>query len=158
MPESPCQENYDSTYGLINTTPSAWRSAPTPLRVDLIREALEYGGLRLRTTATVAGARTNIVVDIGFGDAIEPGIEEVDLPVLLGQRSPRLKVYARETVIAEKFQAMAVLGLANTRYKSLALLALVVGSERQQLTLIEPSFYIGCWRAQGRPLPETSRQ
>lgn len=39
------------------------------LRVDLIREALEYGGLRLRTTATVAGARANIIVDIGFGDA-----------------------------------------------------------------------------------------
>jgi hypothetical protein len=87
------------------------------LRVDLIREALEYGGLRLRTTATVAGARANIVVDIGFGDATEPGIEEVALPVLLDQPAPRLKVYARETVIAEKFQAMVALGLANTRYK-----------------------------------------
>jgi len=87
------------------------------LRVDLIREALEYGGLCLRTTATVAGARANIVVDIGFGDAIEPGIEEVALPVLLDQPAPRLKVYARETVIAEKFQAMVALGLANTRYK-----------------------------------------
>jgi predicted nucleotidyltransferase component of viral defense system len=87
------------------------------LRVDVIREALEYGGLRLRTTATVAGARINIVVDIGFGDATEPGIEEVDLPVLLDQPSPRLKVYARETVIAEKFQAMTALGRANTRYK-----------------------------------------
>jgi hypothetical protein len=87
------------------------------LRVDLIREGLEYGGLRLRTTATVAGARVNIVVDIGFGDATEPGIEQVDLPVLLDQPSPRLQVYARETVVAEKFQAMAVLGLANTRYK-----------------------------------------
>jgi hypothetical protein len=87
------------------------------LRVNLIREAMEYGGLRLRTTAAVAGARTNIVVDIGFGDATEPGIEEVDLPVLLGQPAPRLKAYARETVIAEKFQAMVSLGLANSRYK-----------------------------------------
>jgi hypothetical protein len=87
------------------------------LRIDLIREAGEYGGLRLRTTATVAGARVNIVIDIGFGDAIEPGIEEIDLPVLLDQPAPRLKAYARETVIAEKFQAMVFLGLANTRYK-----------------------------------------
>ena len=87
------------------------------LRIGLIREALEYGGLRLRTTAAVAGARVPIVVDIGFGDATEPGIEEFDLPVLLGQPSPRLKVYARETVIAEKFHAMTVLGLANSRYK-----------------------------------------
>jgi hypothetical protein len=87
------------------------------LRVSLIREALEYGGLRLRTTATVAGARVNIVVDIGFGDATEPGIEDVILPVLLDQPAPQLRAYARETVIAEKFQAMVVLGLANSRYK-----------------------------------------
>lgn len=87
------------------------------LRIGLIRAALEYGGLRLRTVATVAGARVNIVVDIGFGDATEPGIEDVDLPVLLDQPAPRLRAYARETVIAEKFQAMVALGLANTRYK-----------------------------------------
>jgi hypothetical protein len=89
----------------------------TGLRVDLIREALDYGGMRLRTTANVAGARVTIIVDIGFGDATEPGIEDVDLPVLLDQPAPRLKAYARETVIAEKFQAMIILGLANTRYK-----------------------------------------
>jgi len=87
------------------------------LQINLIREALEYGGLRLKTTATVGGARIRIVVDIGFGDATEPGIEEVDLPVLLDLPSPRMKVYARETVIAEKFQAMVTLGFANTRYK-----------------------------------------
>ena len=44
------------------------------LRVELIREELEYGGLRLRTTARLAGARITVVIDIGFGDAIEPGI------------------------------------------------------------------------------------
>lgn len=87
------------------------------LRVDRIREALEYGGLRLRTLATVAGARVNVVVDIGFGDAIEPGLEELYLPVLLDLPSPRLRAYARETVIAEKFQAMVALGRANTRFK-----------------------------------------
>ena len=87
------------------------------LRADLIREALEYGGLRLRTIATVASARIAIVIDIGFGDATEPGIEEVVLPVLLDLPAPRLRAYARETVVAEKFQAMVVLGLANSRYK-----------------------------------------
>jgi hypothetical protein len=87
------------------------------LRADLIREAFEYSGLRLRTIATVASARIAIVIDIGFGDATEPGIEEVVLPVLLDLPAPRLRAYARETVIAEKFQAMAVLGLANSRYK-----------------------------------------
>lgn len=87
------------------------------LRVELIREELEYGGLRLRTTARLAGARITIVIDIGFGDAIEPGVEEISLPVLLDLPAPRLRAYARETVIAEKFQAMVALGLANSRMK-----------------------------------------
>ena len=87
------------------------------LRVELIREELEYGGLRLRTTARLAGARITIVIDIGFGDAIEPGVEEISLPVLLDLPAPHLHAYARETVIAEKFQAMVALGLANTRMK-----------------------------------------
>jgi predicted nucleotidyltransferase component of viral defense system len=90
---------------------------PAELRVDQIREELEYGGLRLRTIATVAGARVNVVIDIGFGDAIEPGLQEVELPVLLDQPAPRLQAYARETVIAEKFQAMVMLGRANSRLK-----------------------------------------
>lgn len=87
------------------------------LRIDQIRKELEYGGLRIRTIATVGGARVNVVVDIGFGDAIEPGLEEVEIPVLLDLPAPRLRAYARETVIAEKFQAMVMLGRANSRMK-----------------------------------------
>lgn len=87
------------------------------LQVELIREELEYGGLRLRTTARLAGARITVVIDIGFGDAVEPGLEEINLPVLLDLPVPRLRAYARETVVAEKFQAMVLFGLANTRMK-----------------------------------------
>jgi predicted nucleotidyltransferase component of viral defense system len=87
------------------------------LRVELIRESLAYGGLRLRTTAQLAGARIPVVIDIGFGDATEPGLEEVELPVLLDLCQPKLRAYARETVIAEKFHAMVALGLANSRMK-----------------------------------------
>ena len=87
------------------------------LRVELIREELEYGGLRLRTTARLAGARITVVIDIGFGDATEPGVEEINLPVMLDLPAPRLRAYPRETVVAEKFQAMVLFGLANTRMK-----------------------------------------
>jgi hypothetical protein len=87
------------------------------LGVDRIREDAVYGGLRVKATAVVSGARVRVVVDIGFGDAIEPGLEELVLPVLLDQPAPRLRAYARETVVAEKFQAMVALGRANTRLK-----------------------------------------
>jgi hypothetical protein len=73
--------------------------------------------LRLKTTATVDGASVRVVIDIGFGDAVVPGVEEMELPVLLDHPAPRLRAYPRETVIAEKFQAMVVLGRANSRMK-----------------------------------------
>ncbi len=87
------------------------------LKIEAIREDLEYGGSRLRTTAALAGARIPITVDIGFGDAVEPGLEDIDLPVLLEMPSPHLRAYPPETVIAEKVHAMVVLGMANSRMK-----------------------------------------
>jgi hypothetical protein len=60
-----------------------------PRRADLIREDLEYGGLRLKTSATMAGARISVTVDIGFGDAVELGMEEIELPALLDLPAPR---------------------------------------------------------------------
>ncbi len=90
---------------------------PDKLRVDRIREELDYGGLRLRAIASVGGARINLTIDIGFGDAVEPGAEVVDYPVMLDLPAPRLRAYAREAVIAEKFQAMVALGRANSRMK-----------------------------------------
>lgn len=87
------------------------------LRVDRIREELEYGGLRLRTAASISGAKIGLTIDIGFGDAMEPGAEILDYPSMLAFPAPRLRAYARETVIAEKFQAMIALGRANSRMK-----------------------------------------
>ncbi len=87
------------------------------LRIERIRDELEYGGLRLRTVANLSRARINVVIDVGFGDAVEPGLEEIEFPVLLESPAPRLRAYPRETVIAEKFQAMVHLGRANSRMK-----------------------------------------
>jgi predicted nucleotidyltransferase component of viral defense system len=89
------------------------------LEIDRIREGQEYGGLRIKTTATIGGARIRVAIDIGFGDAVEPAAIEVELPVLLDLPPPRLRAYARETVIAEKFQALVTLGRANSRMKDL---------------------------------------
>jgi Nucleotidyl transferase AbiEii toxin, Type IV TA system len=87
------------------------------ITVDRIRDEAEYGGLRIKTTADVDGARVRVLVDIGFGDSTEPGLIDIDLPVLLEQPAPHLRAYPYETVIAEKFQAMVALGRANTRLK-----------------------------------------
>jgi hypothetical protein len=91
--------------------------ATSALVVDRVRDESGYGGLRLKTYATVDGARVRVVIDIGYGDATEPGLDQIELPVLLDQPAPSLRAYPPETVIAEKFQAMVMLGLANTRLK-----------------------------------------
>jgi Nucleotidyl transferase AbiEii toxin, Type IV TA system len=82
-----------------------------------IREELEYGGVRVRTTAAIAGARIPIQVDIGFGDAITPAPVEIDYPTMLDAPAPHLRAYPVETVVAEKFEALVVLGMANSRLK-----------------------------------------
>ena len=87
------------------------------IEISPIRKEAGYGGLRLRTTAELARARIPVVVDVGFGDAVEPGLEPISLPSLLDMPAAQLRGYAPETVIAEKFQAMVSLGLANSRMK-----------------------------------------
>ena len=82
-----------------------------------IREGVDYGGVRVRTGATIAGAKVPIQIDIGFGDAITPGAIEIDYPTLLDGPVPHLRAYPAETVVAEKFEALVSLGLANTRMK-----------------------------------------
>lgn len=76
------------------------------LNVEAIREDNNYGGLRVATTATIARARVPIRIDIGFGDAITPGTHDIEYPALLDAPPPRLRAYPKETVIAEKFEAM----------------------------------------------------
>lgn len=87
------------------------------IQIMLIREDVEYGGLRLRTSAYIDRTRIPVTIDIGFGDATEPGVELLDYPSLLDLPTPHIRGYARETVIAEKFQAITNLGMANTRIK-----------------------------------------
>jgi predicted nucleotidyltransferase component of viral defense system len=87
------------------------------LEAEAIREDLEYGGVRVRTEATIAGARIPIQIDVGFGDAITPGPIEIDYPALLDAPVPRLRAYPIETVVAEKFHALVVRGITNSRLK-----------------------------------------
>ena len=46
-----------------------------------------------------------------------PGVVEAEFPTLLDFPAPRLRAYPRETVVAEKFEAVVRLGIANTRMK-----------------------------------------
>lgn len=83
-----------------------------------IRKDAGYGGVRIEILAKLDGARLTLQVDIGFGDAVTPAAEAVDYPVLLSDLpKPQLRAYPKYTVVAEKFHAICLLGLANSRMK-----------------------------------------
>lgn len=91
---------------------------PESIRIQEIREEARYGGLRVTLTGTLKKARCPVQLDVGYGDAVTPGPEEAVYPTLLDDLpAPRLRVYPRETVIAEKLEAITVLGMANSRMK-----------------------------------------
>ena len=87
------------------------------VRGQVISPEEEYEGLRMTLTALLERARIRIQVDIGFGDAVTPQPAVIDYPVLLDFPAPTLSAYPRETVVAEKFQAMVELGIGNSRMK-----------------------------------------
>ena len=92
---------------------------PVAVRVDNIRAGQPYDGLRARIQGRLEQARLALQIDIGFGDVITPGREQRDYPTLLDLPAPRLWVYPRETVVAEKFEAMVSRGATNSRAKDL---------------------------------------
>ncbi len=62
-------------------------------------------------------ARFAMQIDVGFGDVTIPDPLMTEYPTLLELPAPRLKGYSRETVVAEKFEAMTKLGMLNSRMK-----------------------------------------
>ena len=84
----------------------------------VIRKEAGYGGVRIDLLAHLDGARIALQVDIGFGDAVTPAPESISYPVLLDELpAPQLRAYPKYTVVAEKFHAICLLGMANTRMK-----------------------------------------
>jgi predicted nucleotidyltransferase component of viral defense system len=84
---------------------------------EAIRPDEEYQGVRINLEAGLGNARISLQVDIGFGDVITPGTVQVAYPTLLAFPAANLWAYPRETVVAEKFQAMVWLGRSNSRMK-----------------------------------------
>ncbi len=90
---------------------------PETVRAIPIREKQEYEGIRVTLTGKLHQAQIPLQIDIGFGDVVTPAPERVEFPTLLDSPAPQLRAYSRYTMVAEKFQAMLQLGMANSRMK-----------------------------------------
>jgi predicted nucleotidyltransferase component of viral defense system len=90
---------------------------PRSVTCEDIRAQDEYAGIRVKLRATIGKAVVPLQVDVGFGDALPVAPEEITFPVLLDMAAPKLRAYARETVVAEKLEAIVKLGMLNSRFK-----------------------------------------
>ena len=90
---------------------------PRSVVCEDIRAQDEYAGIRVKLRAMVGKAVVPLQVDVGFGDALPVAPEEITFPVMLGMAAPKLRAYSRETVVAEKLEAIVKLGMLNSRFK-----------------------------------------
>ena len=104
-----CQQQVDASDGLAFRADS--------VRAETIREAAAYDGVRVLVEYELSGARDRLQIDVGFGDVVVPAPEMVAIPALLDLPAPQMMAYPMEAVVAEKYEAMVSLGMANSRMK-----------------------------------------
>lgn len=90
---------------------------PDTVAGEETREDQAYKGVRIKFLGKLGNARIPMQIDIGFGDVVSPSPLWVEYPVLLDGESPNLLAYTLESAIAEKYQAMVYLDMANSRMK-----------------------------------------
>jgi predicted nucleotidyltransferase component of viral defense system len=121
----------------VDVEPDGLTFDPSGVRAQPIREDAVYDGVRVTFVAKLGTAMISMQVDVGFGDAVEPMPEVLSYPTLLDMPAPSLRTYRREVVVAEKFHAMVILGLTNSRMKDyfdIAFLAQHFAFEAQMLS------------------------
>jgi hypothetical protein len=133
------------------------------LKVEPVREADKYQGVRLSLRGELAKAIIHVQVDIGFGDHVYPPPKRGNFPSLLPDLpQANILMYPPETVVAEKFEAMIRFGEANGRIKDFhdiwvttrtfpfdlpTLVAAVSGTLRRRETAIPTEMPVGLTEA-----------
>jgi hypothetical protein len=101
----------------VDVEPDGLEFDAASVESERIAEEADYEGLRLRIRGQLGNARIILQIDIGFGDVVFPSPEYALLPAMLDFVTPRLRCYSRESMIAEKFEAMIKHGEMNSRMK-----------------------------------------
>jgi hypothetical protein len=87
------------------------------IRIEAIGAEDEYAGTRATMPARCGTARLTLQIDMGLGDSVWPAPRPCAYPALLDFPPPEVLAYPREAVVAEKLEAMVVLGDRNSRIK-----------------------------------------
>jgi predicted nucleotidyltransferase component of viral defense system len=111
----------------VTVEPDGLTFNPDSIRAQRITEDADYEGLRLRFTGNLGNARISIQIDIGFGDVVFPKPKSEALPTILDFAPPKLSCYSRESMVAEKFEAMVRHSDLNSRMKDFYDIWLITG-------------------------------
>lgn len=131
------------------------RFEESSLDVLPIRKGRDYGGLRVLLKAKISSAIVRVQVDVGFGDVVSPSAVSMELPAILDFPAPVLRTYPRETVVAEKLEALVKLGMANSRMKDFYdLVALLREHEFDGKQLLQS--IVATFGRRGTALPEAA--
>ena len=88
------------------------------IRTEVMREDVEYQGVRVKLIARLATARMTTTLDFSFGDPHQSTV--IELPELLGTGTIRLASYPPEMSLAEKVATMMSRRELNTRDRDFA--------------------------------------
>ena len=72
---------------------------------EIIKEG-NYRGIKIKIWASLGNIRQRLQIDVGFGDKVVPGPVTIHFPTLLAMQGPELLAYSKESLVAEKFEAM----------------------------------------------------
>lgn len=110
----------------------------TSIKAEEIRKEANYSGTRVTLIGMIDGAKCTVQIDVGYGDAVTPAPEMATYPVMLKDMpAPELRVYPQYTVIAEKFEAIVSLGMANSRMKDYFDLWVLLRNATLDLAILE---------------------
>lgn len=90
---------------------------PQSVRGQVITEEADYEGVRVYFRGSLDNARITIQLDVGFGDVVIPPPKLMTYPTIFGLPAPKIRGYSKESMIAEKFEAMVRRGIVNSRMK-----------------------------------------
>lgn len=123
------------------------------ITADPVREDDRYQGARITLQAQLGTAIIPVQIDVGFGDNVFPAAERRAFPCLLeGLPAPEILMYPRETVVAEKFEAMVRFNEANSRLKDFNDIWIIIQTfEFDLATLVQA--ILGTFKQRGAPLP-----
>jgi predicted nucleotidyltransferase component of viral defense system len=130
------------------------RFDPETIQTGPIKGQTDHGGIRGYITGYLGSARTQLQLDMGFGDVITGGPINRPYRTILDNRSFSIQTYSDETVAAEKLEAFISLGTVNSRFKDLYdLYELLIISNLPQNSIVEAA--VNTFRNRNSALPES---